>query len=137
VLATEAVLDGAALFTTVCDVPHQSRSELCLRAGVHSLAAIANFLGIAHQPPEPDAEIVLPEERFDQACNELRDLGVPLREDLSRSWSEFRSARARYEPLLAVIGPLTDAPRSDWSSWSDTAPHYRPPLLRPHRDRQS
>ena len=60
VLATEAVLDGAALFTTVCDVPRQSRSELCLHAGVHSLAAIADFLGIPHHPPEPDAEIELP-----------------------------------------------------------------------------
>ena len=135
VLATEAVLDGAALFTAVCDVPYQSRSELCLHAGVHSLAAIADFLGIPHQPPEPDAEIALPEQRFNQACSELRDLGAPLREDHSRCWSEFRAVRARYEPLLAVIGRLTDAPRSDWSSWSDTAPRHRPPLIRPHRDR--
>ena len=134
VLATEAVLDGAALLTTVCDVPRQSRSELCLHAGVHSLAAIADFLGIPHQPPEPDAEIALPQQRFDQACSDLRDLGVPLRGDLARAWSEFRATRARYEPLLAVIGRLTDAPRSDWSSWSDTAPRHRPPLLRPHRD---
>jgi hypothetical protein len=134
VLATEGVLDGAALFTTVCDAPNQSRSELCLHAGIHSLAAIADFLGIPHHPPEPDAEIELPEQRFDQACQEFRELGIPLREDRSRSWSEFRSVRARYEPLLAVIGRLTDAPRSDWSSWSDTAPRHRPPLLRPHRD---
>src|ERR1700722_13496952 len=134
VLAAEAVLDGAALFTTVCDVPRQSRSELCLHAGVHSLAAIADFLGIPHHPPEPDAEIALPERRFDQARDELRDLGIPVRDDRARSWSEFRSARARYEPLLAVIGRLTDAPRSDWSSWSETAPRHRPPLLRPHRD---
>jgi hypothetical protein len=134
VLSTEAVLDGAALFTTVCDVPRQSRSELCLHAGVHCLGAIADFLGIPHHPPEPDAEIVLPERRFDQACDELRELGLPLRQDRARSWSEFRSARARYEPLLAVIGRLTDAPRSDWSSWSETAPRHRPPLLRPHRD---
>jgi hypothetical protein len=134
VLATEAVLDGAALFMTACDVPRQSRSELCLHAGVHSLASIADFLGIPHHPPEPDAEVTLPKQRFDQGCDELRDLGVPLRDDRARSWSEFRSARARYEPLLAVIGRLTDAPRSDWSSWSETAPRHRPPLLRPHRD---
>ncbi|MFZ0388542.1 MAG: hypothetical protein WAL22_22965 [Solirubrobacteraceae bacterium] len=133
VLATEAVLDGAALFTAVCDVSNQSRSELCLHAGAHSLGAIADFLGIPHHPPEPDAEIALPEQRFDQACQELRELGVPLRDDRARSWTEFRSARARYEPLLAVIGRLTDAPRSDWSSWSETAPRHRPPLLRPHR----
>ena len=132
VLATEAVLDGAGLFTTVCDVPRQSRAELCLHAGVHSLAAIADFLGIPHQPPEPDAEIALPRPRFDQACDQLRDAGVPLREDLVAAWAQFRAARARYEPMLAVIGRLTDAPRSDWSAWSETAPRHRPPLIRPH-----
>jgi hypothetical protein len=134
VLATEAVLDGAALFTTVCDVPRQARSELCLHAGVHALTEIAEFLGIAHRPPEPEADITLTHQKFDQACSELRDLGVPVRDDRRLSWSEFRSTRARYEPLLAVIGRLTDAPRSEWSSWSETAPRHRPPLLRPHRD---
>jgi hypothetical protein len=133
VLASEAVLDGAALFTTVCDVPRQARSELCLHAGVHALISIADFLGIPHHPPEPDADITLPRQRFDEACGELRDLGVPIRDDRPRSWSEFRSTRARYEPLLAVIGRMTDAPRSDWSSWSDTTPRHTPPLLRPHR----
>ncbi len=134
VLATEAVLDGAALFTTVCDVPRQARSELCLHAGVHALTSIADFLGIPHRPPEPGADITLSERIFDQARGELRDLGVPVRDDRARSWSEFRSTRARYEPLLAVIGRMTDAPRSDWSSWSETARRHRPPLLRPHRD---
>jgi hypothetical protein len=134
VLATEAVLDGAALFTTVCDVPRQARSELCLHAGVHALISIADFLGIPHRPPEPEADITLSEQQFDRACGELRDLGIPMRDDRPRSWSEFRATRARYEPLLAVIGRLTDAPRSQWSSWSETAPRHRPPLMRPHRD---
>jgi hypothetical protein len=134
VLATEAVLDGAALFTTVCDVPRQARSELCLHAGIHALISIADFLGIPHRPPEPEADITLSKQTFDQACGELRDLGVPVRDDRPRSWSEFQATRARYEPLLAVIGRLTDAPRSEWSSWSETAARHRPPLLRPHRD---
>src|ERR1700744_741524 len=134
VLATEAVLDGAALFTTVCDVPRQSRSELCLHAGVHALSSIADFLGIPHRPPEPGAEITLSEELFNQAVAELRDLGITIRPDHARSLSECQSARARYEPFLAVLGRLMDAPRNEWSSWSETAPRHRPPLLRPHRD---
>ena len=32
--------------------------------------------------------------------------------------------------LLTVLGRMTDAPRSDWSSWSDTDPRHIPPLLR-------
>lgn len=75
VLAAEAVLDGSALFITSCDTPRQSRSELCLRAGVHSLISIADFLDIPHAPREPNAEIVLPEDRFDRAFEELRVMG--------------------------------------------------------------
>ena len=130
VLAAEAVLDGAALFMTVCDVPRQSRSELCLHAGVHALISIADFQGIPHHPPELDAEIRLSEGSFNQACGDLEQMGVPVRKDRHATWLEFRSLRARYEPLLAVIGPMTDAPRSDWSSWTDTAPRHNPPLFR-------
>jgi hypothetical protein len=134
VLATEAVLDGAALFMTVCDVPRQSRSELCLHAGVHSMSSFADFLGIPHHPPEADANILLSEEEFDRACAELKDVGVPVVDDHARSWSEFRSIRASYEPLLTAIGALLDAPRSEWSSWSEIGGRHRPPLLRLHRD---
>jgi hypothetical protein len=131
VLAAEAVLDGCGLFNTCCDTPRQARSELCLHAGVHSLISIADFLGIPHAPPEPNAEIALPKTRFDRAFEELRVLGVPMVGDRAAAWTAFRALRARYEPLLAVLGRMTDAPRSDWSSWSDDTPRHSPPLLRP------
>jgi hypothetical protein len=134
VLSAEAVLDGAALFMTTCDVPRQSRSELCLAAGVSALTAIAEFLGIPRRPPEPEAEAEtnLPRELFDSARRELERLGVPLREDGEAAWHEFRHLRASYEPLLSVLGRMTDAPRSDWSSWSDDLPRHSPPLIRIH-----
>jgi hypothetical protein len=131
VLAAESVLDGATLFITACDVPGQSRSELCLTAGVHGLIAIADFLGIPHHPPEPDAEITLSQDKFTAAYRELEARGIPMRDDLARAWSDFRLTRARYEPLLTVLGGMTDAPRSDWSSWSDATPRHSPPLWRP------
>jgi hypothetical protein len=130
VLAAEAVLDGAALFETVCDVPRQSRSELCIDAGVNALAAIADFLGIPHEPPAEEAEIALSPDQFAAARRELAALEVPIVEDEQGSWRAFRQMRARYEPLLAVLGRMTDAPRSDWSSWSDEMPRHSPPLLR-------
>lgn len=130
VLAAEAVLDGAALFETVCDVPRQSRSELCLDAGVNALAGIADFLGIPHEPPSEEAEICLSSEQFTDARRDLAALEVPIVEDAEASWREFRQLRARYEPLIAVLGRMTDAPRSDWSSWSDEMPRHSPPLLR-------
>ncbi len=130
VLAAEAVLDGAALMITTCDVPRQSRAELCVEAGVGALVAVADFLGVPHRPPEDDAEIALARELFDDALRRLADEGVPLHDDHETAWREFRQIRARYEPLIAVLGRMTDAPRSDWSSWSDSTPRHSPPLLR-------
>ena len=71
------MLDGAALLMTVCDVPRQSRAELCVEAGVGALGAIADFLGVAHRPPEGDAEITLPTDLFDDAQRRLEQEGVP------------------------------------------------------------
>jgi hypothetical protein len=131
VLAAEAVLDGAALLESTCDVPRQSRSELCLHAGLHALITIADFLGIPHRPPELDAEIALPQAKFEEARLQLDELGVPLRGNGQSAWQDFRSLRARYEPLIAVLGRMTDAPRSEWSAWSDSTPRHSPPLIRP------
>ena len=131
VLASEAVLDGAALLLTACDVPRASRSQLCLHAGIHALLSIADFLAIPHRPPEPGAEILLSEEKFNEAFSHLQSIGVPMRDDRQAAWVAFRAQRGHYEPLLAVLGRMTDAPRSDWSSWTEDTPRYTPPLLRP------
>jgi hypothetical protein len=133
VLASEAVLDGAVLVLTACDIPEQSRAELCLRAGVHAMISIADFLGIPHRPPEAGAEILLSEEKFDTAFDHLQSIGVPMRDDRDSAWLAFRAKRAKYEPLLAVLGRMTDAPRSGWSSWSEDTRRHTPPLLRPRR----
>ena len=131
VLSAEAVLDGAALLMSSCDVPRQSRSELCVEAGVRALVAIADFVGVPHRPPpDEEAEITLAPELFHDALRELREVGVPLGDDQDAAWREFRRIRARYEPLIAVLGRMTDAPRSDWSSWTDDTPRHSPPLLR-------
>jgi hypothetical protein len=130
VLSAEAVLDGAALLIAACDAPRQSRSELCVEAGVRALVSIADFLGVPRRPPDDEVIIALPRERFDEALVRLGQEGVPLLEDHEAAWDDFRRIRARYEPLIAVMGRMTDAPRSDWSSWSDSTPRHSPPLLR-------
>ncbi len=132
VLASEAVLDGAVLLMSACDAVRQSRAELCVEAGVGALKVIADFLGVPHEPPPDEPEILLPRETFDAGCRELAEAGLPMRADADAAWDAFRRGRARYEPLLASLGRMTDAPRSDWSSWSDETPRHSPPLLRIH-----
>lgn len=136
VLAAEAVLDGAALLNSACDMPGEYRSALCMKAGVNSLEAIADFLGIPHRPPEPDEEIGLSIETFRDGCERMAKAGLRLAEDREAAWRQFSQLRARYEPLLAVLGRMTDAPRSDWSSWSADGRPHSPPLLRIHRPRE-
>jgi hypothetical protein len=130
VLSAEAVLDGAALLISACDAPRQSRSELCIEAGVGAFLAVADFLGVPRRPPDDEATIALPRERFDDALRRLGGEGVPLHDDSDAAWDEFRRIRARYEPLIAVLGRMTDAPRSDWSSWTDETARHSPPLFR-------
>jgi hypothetical protein len=91
---------------------------------------VADFLGVPHRPPEDDAEITLPRELFDDGLRRLADEGVPLHDDHETAWRDFRRIRARYEPLIAVLGRMTDAPGSEWSSWSEDTPRHSPPLLR-------
>ena len=134
VLASEAVLDAASLMLTTCDVPRQSRSELCVEAGVQGLGVIADFLAIDHDPPGEEPEIRLTRAIFDAGCDELAGRGVPMHADRDRAWEAFRHARARYEPLLTMLGRMTDAPRSEWSAWSDETPLHRPPIVRIHND---
>jgi hypothetical protein len=133
VLSAEAVLDGAALLMYACDVPRQSRSELCLEAGIIALTSIADFLGVPHRPPDEGEELALRREQFDEAWDGLVELEVPMREDRNEAWLDFCRARSRYEHLVAVLGRMTDSPRSGWSSWSEDAPRHNPPLLRVHR----
>ncbi|MBV9817854.1 MAG: hypothetical protein JOZ07_05825 [Solirubrobacterales bacterium] len=132
VLSAEAVLDGAALLMTACDAPRQSRSELCLDAGVQALVKIADYLRIPHRPPSDEVTIVLAREQFTDALRALERAGIPVREGWDEAWQRFSALRARYESLIAVLGRMTDAPRSDWSSWTDQTPRHSPPLIRIH-----
>jgi hypothetical protein len=135
VLASEAVLDGASLVLTAVDAPRQSRSELAVEAGVQALGIIADFLAIPHEPPDDEPELALARETFDNGLDELAAAGIPLHADREVAWRDFRSARARYEPLLTQLGRITDAPRSDWSAWSEEIPLHRPPVIRIHNSR--
>ena len=132
VLATEGVLDAASLVRTTCDVPRQSRTELCIEAGVLSLGVIADFLAIPHQPPDDEVDITLPRATFDAGVDQMAAAGIPVVADRDEAWDAFRRSRARYEPLLTMLGRMTDAPRSDWSSWSAEVPLHRPPIVRIH-----
>ena len=119
ITATGAVLDSAALMLAAVDVNFDDRNaKLCLRAGYLALMQIADLFGIWYNaetriPYEP---IIVTREEFYDACNQLADGGVPLKEDLEQGWLDFAGWRVNYDRTLVALAALTRAPYAPWSS---------------------
>ena len=59
-------------------------AQLVLRSTGTIHGAFLGFSLVTHQPPEPDADIILSEERFNKARRDLQDLALSFRS--CRSW---------------------------------------------------
>lgn len=130
VVAAGAVLDAAALLTTAVDVRPQPRAALCLRSGFLALRRISDFYSIPY-PADPRSgdPVSVDKAEFDAACAELREAGVPLKDDLDQAWRDFAGWRVNYDAALLGLAGLTASPPAPWSSDRAT-PYQRPPLFR-------
>lgn len=55
---------------------------------------IADFFGIAYDPdPQQGDPISIPRSEFDEACDELAAVGMPLRADRDQAWRDFDPAK--------------------------------------------
>lgn len=69
--------------------------------------------------PDSESQITLSREIFNKGLRELQTQSIHLPRDPHAAWFDFRSVRVRYEPQLAVLGRITEALQSDWSSWPE------------------
>jgi hypothetical protein len=123
-----AVLDAAALRSSVLNLPQNARAQLCLRSGYLCLRRIADYFGIPHDPdPNPDDPISIDRSEFDAAYDELASFGVPVRPQREQCWRDFKGWRVNYDTVLLAIAGLTAAPYAPWSS--DRSLRYRRPRL--------
>lgn len=130
VTSAGAVLDTAALRSSVLALPQNPRAQLCLRAGYLCLRRIADFYGIDYDPdPSPDDPISIDRSEFDSAYDELADFGVPVRPQREQCWRDFKGWRVNYDSVLLGMAALTAAPYAPWSS--DRSVRYRRPPIRP------
>ncbi|MDT4936365.1 MAG: hypothetical protein QOG80_36 [Pseudonocardiales bacterium] len=130
-----AVLDAAALRSSVLNLPQNARAQLCLRSGYLCLRRIADFYSIPYDAdPSPDDPISIDRSEFDAAYEELAGFGVPVRPQRDQCWREFKGWRVNYDTVLLGLAGLTAAPYAPWSS--DRSQRYRrPPLTRMRRAR--
>jgi hypothetical protein len=130
VTAAGAILDAAALATSVIDIPNDRQADLCIRAGYLALRRISDLFGITYNPtPTPDDPVSISREEFDAACEELVRAGVRLRPDRDQAWRDFRGWRVNYDKVLLSLAGLTMAPYAPWSSDRSLVP-VRQSLMR-------
>ena len=117
VTAAGAVLDGAALLLSSVDRESDPQAAYCIRSGYLALRRVAEFFNIPFDPdPSPDDPIAIAREEFDEALEDLRRQGLPLRRDRDRAWADFAGWRVNYDRVLIALGGLTMAPLAPWSS---------------------
>lgn len=115
VTAAGAVLDGASLYLAATDFPYDARAALCIRAGYLSLRNIAVFFKISLpdnvQRGDP---ISIAFQDFQEAVRELREAGIPVKEDINEAWLDFSGWRVNYDAALVGLSELVMAPPSPW-----------------------
>ncbi len=117
ITAAGAILDAAALYLSVVDIPRQPEPALCIRAGYSALRRISEFLRLQFDPdPKPDDPISVTREEFDDACERMAAAGVPLKSDRDQAWKDFAGWRVNYDTVLLRMAALTLAPEAPWVS---------------------
>jgi hypothetical protein len=133
--AAGAIMDGAAMYRSIVDVPKDIQADLTIRAGYLALRRIADFFRLTYvRDPGPDTPCSISEEDFGIACDELAASGVPLRSDRAQAWLDFRGWRINYDQTLLALARLTMAPPAKWNGrpWEVIEP-VNPDRTRPFR----
>ncbi|WP_089299571.1 hypothetical protein [Haloechinothrix alba] len=111
-----AVLDAAALEHALRPATAPVSARLTMRTGFMALRAVADVLGIDHDPdPDPDDDIRLTRGEFDEAVRRLRAVGFPAERTAEEAWPHFRGWRVNYEEVVHGLAAWLHAPPAPWS----------------------
>jgi len=109
------VLDAAALFNAVVDLPPSPTAGLCIRSGWLTLRRLSDYFRIAYPTnPGHDTPISIAREEFDGVLDRLERSGIPLLADHESAWRDFVGWRANYDAIIEEFYELFTCPRTDW-----------------------
>jgi hypothetical protein len=115
--AAGAVLDAGSIWASTVEHPRDPDVQLMIRAGSLALRRIAAFFAVPFDAdPAPDDPISISHYEYNEACRELAEAGVPLKDDLEASWKSFAGWRVNYDTPLLNLARLTEAPIAPWTS---------------------
>ncbi|GAA3949807.1 hypothetical protein [Hymenobacter algoricola] len=116
VTAASIILDAAAVIISSVDQPRDPQTELCFKAGCITINRISRYFeDRAHAEPnnlinESDPVEDPTRRDFFQTYDQLRQAGVPLKEDQQAAWDEYQALRARYASAVQYLAKLTMSP---------------------------
>jgi hypothetical protein len=116
IISLLAVMDSAALYSSVApnDAPIEAR--LVIRMGFTCLRNIAEVLRVPYDPdPFPDDPIQLTYEEFLGGVHRLQKAEFPMERSPEEAWEHFRGWRVNYEAVAYALADLVVAPPGPWS----------------------
>jgi hypothetical protein len=114
-LALVAMLDAAALHTTLAPSTAPRQARLCLQMGTNCLRSLAGALRIPYDAdPLPTAPIRLTEAEFLEGYNLLEGVGFPIERDHEDAWRHFAGWRVNYESVADALTALVLPPPAPW-----------------------
>jgi hypothetical protein len=107
VIAAGAMVDAANLRLSAVQSsgPGNASAWFFYRAATGVLARLAGFFRLDLRPVAD-----LDRGEFDTALEHLTQVGVPLVDDRDLAWERLNRRRQEYEPIVAALGRLVDAP---------------------------
>jgi hypothetical protein len=117
ITAAGAVLDTAAIILSTLDIVTNPQTQITIRSGYLALRRLAEFFNLPFDPdPAPDAPISIHREEYDALVDQLRDAGLPIKEDVDQAWRDYAGWRVNYDTVLLALCALVSAPPAPWSS---------------------
>jgi hypothetical protein len=114
-LALVAMLDAAALHTTLTPSTAPRQARLCLQMGTNCLRSLAGALHISYDPdPLPTNPIRLSEEEFSEGFALLEGVGFPIERTREDAWQHFSGWRVNYESVADALTRLVLPPPAPW-----------------------
>ena len=130
------VMDAAALAASSLDIPRSADAELCIRGGFITLRRVADFFNVSYDiNPRPGDPTSISQAEFEQAYEELRVAGLPLKPDVEQCFRDYNGWRVNYDTVLLHLAGLTAAPEAPWSG-DRQIPYKSPPFWTMFRRRR-
>jgi hypothetical protein len=116
ILGLLAVMDSAAIYSSIAPSTAPIEARLCLRMGFICLRTIADVMKVPYDPdPLPHDPIELTKEEFIGGVSRLAEVGVPMERTLEEAWPHFRGWRVNYEAIAYALADRVVAPPGPWS----------------------